>query len=214
VGFGDGGSQGDPNGNGQRTDTLLGKMLRIDAGRSTADRLAVPADNPFVGVKGARPEIWAFGLRNPWRFSFDPTTGDLWIADVGGSEWEEIDHAKAASGTGRGANFGWQLREGFHDTSTPGDRSHLVDPVIELSHRDGYCAIIGGFVSTDRRIPELSGSYVFTDACRGEIHVLTGDHLALHPEITTHGASTFGVDRQGRLYVASLDGRIVRIDRG
>jgi len=212
IGFGDGGSQDDPKGNGQRLDTLLAKLLRIDAARSTADRVAVPADNPFVGRQGARSEIWSYGLRNPWRFSFDTDTGDLWIADVGGSLWEEIDHATAASGSGRGVDYGWQLREGRHDTRTRGDRSHLADPVVELSHDDGYCSVIGGFVSRDPRIPQLRGSYVFTDACRGEIHVLTGDRLRVHDEARTMGATTFATGPRSELYVASLSGEIARID--
>jgi glucose/arabinose dehydrogenase len=215
IGFGDGGSQDDPDGNGQRLDTLLGKLLRIDAAASTAERVAVPADNPFVGTAGARSEIWSYGLRNPWRFSFDAVTGDLWIGDVGGAKWEEVDHATAASGGGRGVNYGWQIREGDDDTSTKGDRTGLVDPVQVLSHDDGYCSLIGGFVSRDPRIPELWGSYLFTDACRGELHVLTAGRLKVHDEAAPGGgATTFGVGPSGELYVATLAGDIRRIDAG
>ncbi len=212
IGFGDGGDQDDPDGHGQRTDTLLGAILRIDAARSTAGQLAIPEDNPFVGVAGARAELWSIGLRNPWRFSFDPETGDLWIGDVGGSLWEEVDHAPAADGRGRGVNYGWQLREGTHDTGRRGDRSDLVDPVLELSHDDGYCSVIGGYVSRDPRIPELWGSYVFTDACRGEVHVATDGQVRVHEQIRTYGATTFATGPGGELYLAALTGDIIRID--
>lgn len=212
IGFGDGGDQDDPDGHGQRTDSLLGAILRIDAARSTADQIAIPEDNPFIGVDGARAELWSIGLRNPWRFSFDPETGDLWIGDVGGALWEEVDHAPASEGRGRGVNYGWQLREGAHDTGRRGDRDGLVDPVLELSHDDGYCSVIGGYVSRDPRIPELWGSYVFTDACRGEVHVATDGRIRLHEQIRTYGATTFATGPDGELYLAALTGDIIRID--
>lgn len=212
VGFGDGGSQDDPQGNGQNRGTLLATILRIDAAASSAERVAVPTDNPFVGEAGSRAEIWAYGLRNPWRFSFDRVTGDLWIGDVGGSLQEEIDHAPAAEGTGRGANYGWQLREGKGDTDRDGDRSGLVEPVIELPHSEGYCSVIGGVVSRDPRLPDLSGSYLFTDACRGELHVLTGGRLRIQPDAIVYGATTFGTGPHGEVLVATLDGDVFRLD--
>ncbi len=212
VGFGDGGGQGDPDGNGQDLGTLLGKILRIDAAASTADRIAIPADNPFAGRAGSKAEIWAYGLRNPWRFSFDRVTGDLWIGDVGGNLEEEIDHAPAADGAGRGANYGWQLREGRGDTATDGDRSGLVDPVIELSHSEGYCSVIGGVVSRDPRLPDLSGSYVFTDACRGELHVLTDGRLRLDAGAVVAAATTFATGPHGEILVATLHGDVYRVD--
>jgi glucose/arabinose dehydrogenase len=219
IGFGDGGSQGDPSDNGQDRSVLLAKLLRIDVSASaTAGGYTVPADNPFVAMDSARPEVWAYGLRNPWRFSFDRANGDLWIADVGGSEWEEVDYVPAASGTGRGANFGWSLREGAHDTDKTGDRSTpMVEPIFEYSHDEGS-SITGGFVYRGTKVPELTGVYLFSDfsaaTLRG-IRVADGK-LAQQAVIRTTGdemaqVSSFGQDNDGELYVLSLGGAILRI---
>jgi glucose/arabinose dehydrogenase len=173
VAMGDGGSGGDPNGNGQRTDTLLAKILRIDVGGpdSGGDRpYTVPVDNPFVGVAGALPEIWLTGLRNPWRMRFDRATGDLWIGDVGQGAWEEIDVARAGIG---GLNFGWNRMEGFHCYS-PGngcDQHGLTLPVAEYGHDLG-CAVIGGVVVRGSGQPSLDGRYVFSDSCSGNLWLL------------------------------------------
>jgi glucose/arabinose dehydrogenase len=231
IGLGDGGAEGDvgpghaPGGNGQSLATLLGKILRIDPRPSADAPYTVPSDNPFVGRFDARPEIWAYGLRNPWRFSFDGPTGDLWIADVGQDAWEEIDHAPARAGrdAGKGQNFGWNRLEGTHDYrggTTPG----LAPPVYEISHTTGACAVIGGFVYRGAQIPGLQGRYVFTDACDGTIRTLAPDtngatNGATHAVtmsatgLHTSQASSFGRDDAGRLYVASLDTGVFRIDR-
>lgn len=209
VGLGDGGSQGDPNGNGQSLGTPLGKILRVDP--TTGD---APADNPFVDRAGADGRVWAFGVRNPWRFSFDPGTGDLWIGDVGGSQTEEINRLAARGGVpaGRGLNLGWNIREGAVDTDVAGDRSELVDPLAALSHDDGWCSVIGGQMATTDAGAGLAGIYVFGDLCQ--------DHLwAIRPGTTARrlaGAAvqrltTIGIGPQGRLYTANLDGEIHRL---
>src|SRR6185295_15178485 len=165
IGLGDGGGGGDPGGRGQSLTELLGKILRVDVRSGTG--YTVPADNPFVGRTDARPEIWSFGLRNPWRFTFDPATGDLYIADVGQNAWEEVDVATAAQGAGRGANFGWSAMEGLHCFKvTPCDPGLFTLPVLEYSHADG-CSVSGGFVYRGAAIPDLQGHYFYADYCSG-----------------------------------------------
>jgi glucose/arabinose dehydrogenase len=215
IGLGDGGSGGDPQGNGQSLGTLLGKMLRIDP-RPDGDRpYSIPADNPFVDRAGARPEIWAYGLRNPWRYSFDRATGDLWIADVGQSAWEEIDRhpAEAPAGT----NYGWNLLEGSHRYA--GDAPEgAIPPVYEYAHAAGGCVVIGGAVYRGTAIPALAGAYLFADFCRGELEAIRlgadGDveHAMLGP--TVPDVSSFGEDADGEIYVLSLDGAVYRLTRG
>jgi glucose/arabinose dehydrogenase len=214
IGLGDGGSGGDPQGNGQSLDTLLGKMLRIKPTPSGAEHYRVPGDNPFVGDQVARPEIWAYGLRNPWRYSFDPATGDLWIADVGQSAWEEIDRVPA--GSPGGENFGWNLLEGTHryaGAAPPG----AVPPVYQYSHASG-CVVIGGDVYRGSAIPQLVGWYVFADFCTGDLQAIgvqpdgTVEHVDLGA--TLPNVSSFGADATGELYVTSLDGGVYRITRG
>jgi glucose/arabinose dehydrogenase len=222
IGFGDGGAGGDQGpghasgGNGQSLETLLGKVLRIDPQGAPGRPYAVPADNPFVGDTDALPEIWAYGLRNPWRFSFDAESGDLWIGDVGQSAWEEIDFAAAVDGrdAGRGANFGWNIREGAHEyRGRPS--SDLVDPIYEMSHDDGACSITGGFVYRGRAIPELEGMFVFTDYCRGELLALTRRGASnarvrnLGIEIPT--VSSFGEGPDRELYVLSQSTGIYKL---
>lgn len=168
VATGDGGSGGDPHGNGQRTDTLLGKLLRIDVNRRTGGRpYGIPADNPFARG-GGRAEIYSYGLRNPWRFSFDRRRGDLWIGDVGQNEIEEVDYA--ARGTARGANFGWSAFEGterFPGGDSPRG-SAPVDPVAQYDHGSG-CSVTGGYVSRGKHAPGLAGRYVYADFCSGRV---------------------------------------------
>ena len=173
IAMGDGGSGGDPHGNGQRTDTLLGKILRIDVDGTPAgsDRpYGIPADNPLAGVAGAMPEIWLTGLRNPWRIRFDPATGNLWIGDVGQGAWEEIDVDPASAG---GLNFGWNRMEGFHcyAPSEGCDQTGLTLPVAEYGHDLG-CAVIGGVVVRDPAQPALDGRYVFSDSCSSRLWLL------------------------------------------
>jgi glucose/arabinose dehydrogenase len=214
IGLGDGGSGGDPQGNGQSLDTLLGKMLRIEPTPSGAKPYRVPGDNPFVGDPGTRPEIWSYGLRNPWRYSFDLATGDLWIADVGQSAWEEIDRVPA--GSRGGENFGWNLLEGTHryaGAAPPG----AVPPVYEYSHASG-CVVIGGDVYRGSDIPQLVGWYVFADFCTGDLQAIrvqpdgTVEHVDLGA--TLPNVSSFGTDAAGELYATSLDGGVYRITRG
>ena len=173
VGMGDGGAAGDQGpghvagGNGQSTGTLLGKLLRIDPTPSADKPYSIPADNPFV-AGGGRPEIWAYGLRNPWRFSFDKATGDLWIGDVGQNAWEEIDFARAK--TGAGANYGWNVFEGSH-RYRDGDAPGAVNPIFEYPH-DSRCAVSGGYVYRGSKIPALMGGYLYSDSCDGVIRAI------------------------------------------
>lgn len=213
IGLGDGGSGGDPHGNGQSLSTLLGKMLRIIPRPTGGLPYGIPPDNPFVDRPGARPEIWAFGLRNPWRYSFDRASGDLWIGDVGQSSWEEVSLQRA--GSAGGENYGWSAFEGsraFAGGVVPGD---AVAPVHEYSHDEGGCTVIGGYVYRGRSIPALRGIYVFGDLCIGEIEglrVREGGpvrHRTLGP--TVENLSSFGEDRRGELYALSLSGGVYRL---
>ena len=212
VALGDGGSAGDPMGNSQSLSTLLGKLLRISPRPSGGEPYAIPPDNPFVGRGGARPEIWAYGLRNPWRFSFDAPTGDLWIGDVGQNAWEEIDVERA--GSGGGSNFGWDLLEGTHPfegRSAPGS----IPPVFEYANGDGSCAVTGGYVYRGDRIAELAGAYVFADYCGGRLEAFVLRHgrathvRTLGPRVDA--LASFGQDAEGELYVLSLAGTVSRL---
>ena len=200
VGFGDGGRQGDPQDNGQDPGTVLAKIVRI-------------AD---VHAPGA-PEIWVTGVRNPWRFEFDPANGDLWVADVGGNQLEEVSHlAAGASGVGGGgANLGWSLREGTLTTGKPGDQSGLIDPVYEYDHSDGSCSITGGPVYRGSAIPGLDGAYLFSDFCVATIRALVpaddGSRMLVVYDPGATAVSSFGVDSDGEVYVVSLDGSISRL---
>ena len=210
VGLGDGGSGGDPRGHGQNLSTLLGTLIRIDV--STLDETgfyAVPPDNPFVGVEGARPEIWAYGLRNPWRFSFDRETGDLWAGDVGQNKLEEIDVIR------RGGNYGWNIMEGtscFRDSSCR--REGLEPPVAEYG-RQGGCSVTGGYVYRGSRIPSLAGAYVYGDFCTGNIWALRydGSQVVEQTRIadTDLQISSFAEGPDGEVYVLSFTGEIGRL---
>ena len=216
IGMGDGGSQGDPNGNGQNLGVLLAKMLRIDPRPSGGDSpYKVPSDNPFVGKAGARAEIWAYGLRNPWRYSFDRQTGDLWIGDVGGSDREEIDFQRAGSNGGQ--NYGWNLTEGTIQHATP--PANWTRPVFEYpTHSNGTCAVVGGFVYRGTAIPNLVGAYLYTDDCNGTINafVLRGGKVTKRRSLGVDGGAvaSFGQDQNGELYVLSLSGPVYRIVPG
>jgi glucose/arabinose dehydrogenase len=212
VGLGDGGSGGDPHGNGQSLSTLLGKMLRIDPRLSGGFPYRIPSDNPFVDRRDARPAIWAYGLRNPWRYSFDRLTGDLWIGDVGQSGWEEID--RQPSGSSGGENYGWNLAEGSHPFA--GDPpAGAKRPVYEYSQEGGGCTVIGGYVYRGEAIPDLSGAYLFGDLCLGRIEAIrvrgggVVGHRALGPEVPN--LSSFGEDADGELYAISLSGGVYRL---
>ncbi len=217
VGTGDGGGGDDQHGargNAQDLGSPLGKILRIDPRPSGGRRFTVPADNPFVGRAGARGEIYAYGLRNPWRFSFDRRTGDLVIGDVGQNQVEEIDFLRR--GRARGANFGWRPWEGRRrnfDEPAP----QAVFPVLTKRHGDGWCSITGGYVVRDPRLRALAGRYVYGDFCRGQIRSVrlssgraTGDRAV--PGLPRIGSlSSFGEDASGRVYVVSLDGPVYRL---
>ena len=203
IGLGDGGSGGDPGNRGQNTNELLGKLLRIDVDHGTP--YAIPKDNPFA-AGGGRPEIHAYGLRNPWRFSFDRQTGELWAADVGQNAWEEIDIVR------RGGNYGWRVMEGRH-CFLPRDgcaRDGLILPVAEYGHDGGRCAITGGYVYRGARLPALRGVYLYADFCSGEIIGLAeGTQRVLLK--TGMQIASFGQDQDGELYVVGHGGTIHRI---
>ncbi len=223
VGTGDGGSGGDPHGNGQRTDTLLGKLLRIDpeseptSSPDKADsRYRIPDDNPFAQGTAGYPEIWATGLRNPWRFSFDRTTGDLWIGDVGQNTWEEIDFASAQGGLEPGLNFGWSELEATHpyppDADPPNTRS-LTAPVIEYDHSAGS-SVTGGYVYRGSQQPELSGIYFYGDFGSGRIWGAHNEEGTLeNRELLQSGVQvvSFGEDDEGELYVVDFNGALYRL---
>ncbi len=210
LGLGDGGSQGDPHRNGQSVQVLLGKLLRIDV--SKGDPYTIPADNPFA-KGGGKAEIWAYGLRNPWRFTFDRKTGDLYIADVGQDVWEEIDYLPA--GSPGGTNFGWSLREGKHpyqDTVPPGVK--LTDPVAEYSHSEGGCAIIGGPLYRGAALPDWQGVYFYGDYCSGKIWGLKKTATGWVNQLifqTSFSISSFGEDGSGEIYLADQHGGIYRL---
>jgi glucose/arabinose dehydrogenase len=214
VGTGDGGGGDDQHGargNAQSLGSLLGKILRIDPHASGGRPYTVPSSNPFVGRSGARGEVYAYGLRNPWRFSFDRANGNLVIGDVGQDEVEEIDFVR--KGAGRGANFGWRPWEGRQhnfDEPAPG----AVFPVITHTHQAGFCSITGGYVVRDRGVPGLYGRYVYGDYCNSRLRVSTlrAGRAATRtlPVPTISGVSSFGEDAAGRVYVLSLNGPVYR----
>ena len=221
IGLGDGGSGGDPHGNGQSLGTLLGKILRIDVDGGAP--YSIPADNPFVGRAGARGEIWSYGLRNPWRFTFDAGTGAMLIGDVGQNQWEEIDYEPAGTG---GRNYGWNRMEGAHcyPGGTACDTTGLVLPVAEYDHGAG-CSVTGGHVYRGEELPELQGVYFYGDYCTGLIRsfrISDGaavDHRDWTAALRTQsggpmaGLSSFGVDSRGELYLILLSGEIYRLVR-
>jgi glucose/arabinose dehydrogenase len=221
IGMGDGGGTGDPGARAQNTGTLLGKMLRIDVNGTTATHnYRIPASNPFVGVAGA-DEIWQLGLRNPWRWSFDRSSHDLWIGDVGQGAWEEIDHApQTGSGAGRGVNWGWDVLEGTHcypPSVSTCNTSGKTMPLLEYDHGGGRCAVTGGYVYRGTAIPLLVGGYVFGDYCSGEIWVVAANASAPATKTllldTNLLISSFGENASGELLVTDLGGRLYRIDR-
>jgi glucose/arabinose dehydrogenase len=215
LGLGDGGSEGDPQGRGQDLSDLLGSILRLDV-RSTSP-YAVPPDNPFVGQAGVQPEVWSYGLRNPWRFSFDRTTGDLYIGDVGQDSFEEVDVAPAAAGSGKGLNFGWNIMEGTHcyNASTC-NQSGLTLPVLEYPHSEG-CSVTGGYVYRGSVIPALQGLYFFGDYCQGTVRSFryqggSATELTDWPTLRPGGSITsFGEDAAGELYVVIQSGSVFKI---
>ena len=206
---GDGGSEGDPFGRGQSLGTLLGKVLRIDP--RPGGGYAIPSGNPFAHRSGTRGEIWAYGLRNPYRFSFDRKTGDMAVADVGQDTWEEVDFARRGRA---GANYGWSIFEGF-SRFKPGNAPHYVPPVLVTSHSHGNCAIIGGYVVRDRSVPALAGRYLYGDNCNPRIYRtrLAGPNRGKKHDtgLRVRSLSSFGQDGAGHVYLASLEGDVYRL---
>jgi glucose/arabinose dehydrogenase len=209
IATGDGGSGGDPMGNGQSLQTLLGKLLRVDVDVTSGSRpYGVPDDNPFVGRSDAHPEIWAYGLRNPWRFSFDDET--LWIADVGQNELEEINRAPTNRG---GLNYGWNVMEGDRCyEASDCDPSQLELPVAVYSHDLG-CSVTGGYVYRGREFSRLRGAYLFADYCSGILFGIDGERTGRQEpvQLLESGASvsSFGLDERGELYMTDLGSGVV-----
>ncbi len=215
FGTGDGGGGGDTQGNAQNLNSLLGKLIRIDPRRSGSKAYRVPSSNPFVGRAG-RDEIYAYGLRNPFRFSFDRANGDLILGDVGQNEREEIDFVPESAGAGRGANFGWNCFEGTNRFSGCGASGH-VEPVIErpTGGQDGDCAIIGGFVVRDPRLDTIQGQYVYGDACNSGVRVarLARPRAQNDRELglRVSSLSSFAETDRGCIYATSLGGPVYRL---
>ena len=209
AGLGDGGAANDRFGNGQNLGTILGTVIRIDV---SGDGALAPADNPFVGQEGARPEIWAYGLRNPWRFSFDRQTGDLWIADVGQNQWEEVNVQPA--GSAGGENYGWPIMEGTHCFQADAcQQDGLVLPVAEYEHALG-CSVTGGYVYRGAAQPALQGVYFYGDYCSGRIWGLAQvDGQWQNAELLSSGVqiSSFGESEDGELLVVDYNGNLSRL---
>jgi glucose/arabinose dehydrogenase len=214
IGMGDGGAADDPQRTSLNVSSLLGKILRIDPAPSGDQPYGIPADNPFVGVDGARPEIWAVGVRNPWRFSFDSATGDLWIADVGQNVLEEIDVAWAADGGGRGMNFGWSAWEGSQRYNTDQPADGATPPIYEYEHGDAGCSVSGGEVYRGAAVPALVGWYVFADFCSGIVTGLRIADRAVASSLTLGQVPSAAAVRSGpdgELYVVSIEGPVSRL---
>jgi glucose/arabinose dehydrogenase len=210
LGLGDGGSANDPEGRGQDLTELLGSILRVDVSSGTS--YTIPGDNPFLGQAGARAEVWSYGLRNPWRFSFDRGTGDLYIADVGQNNFEEVDVAPAAAGAGRGVNYGWNIMEGNHCLAgNQCNQTGLTLPVLEYGHSQG-CSVTGGYVYRGPAIPALQGVYFYADYCQGWVRSFryaggVATELTDWPTLSPGGPITsFGEDAAGELYVVGSAG--------
>jgi glucose/arabinose dehydrogenase len=204
AGLGDGGSAGDPHKNGQNINSLLGKILRLDV--NNGDPYAIPSDNPFGN------EVWAYGLRNPWRISFDRATGDLWIGDVGQDKWEEIDYLPA--GSQGGANFGWSIMEGSHNYDGE-PQSGMTLPAAEYSHTEGGCSVTGGYVYRGT-IPEWDGVYLYGDYCSGKVWALIISDGQWQSKLMFETGlliTSFGQDESGEIYLASDNGGIYRLEK-
>jgi glucose/arabinose dehydrogenase len=204
AGLGDGGRAGDPYKNGQNTNSLLGKILRLDVTRG--EPYSVPADNPFGN------EVWTYGLRNPWRISFDRVTGDLWIGDVGQGQWEEIDYLPA--GWGGGANFGWSVMEGSHAYDSE-PQSGMMPPVMEYSHAEGGCSVTGGYVYRGA-MSEWNGIYIYGDYCSGKVWALIQVNDQWQSQVmfeTGVTITSFGQDEAGEIYLASDNGNVYNLTK-
>ena len=212
IGMGDGGSQGDPQNRAQNKDELLGKLLRIDV--NSRAPYGIPEDNPYVRGE-ARPEIFAKGMRNPWRFSFDRETRDLWLADVGQNKWEEVNIVR------KGGNYGWRVMEGLHCFSLqePCSKATFIPPVLEYDHQGGRCSIIGGYVYRGKAIPALVGVYIYGDYCSGEmfsVRTAAGGRVVGEPWVlkTNVSISSFGEDDTGEIYLVDHKGAVYQLAPG
>jgi glucose/arabinose dehydrogenase len=211
IGMGDGGSQRDPHNNGQNPNALLGKLLRVNVDRG--DPYSVPSGNPYASG-GGKGEIWALGLRNPWRFSFDKPTGLLFIADVGQDKYEEVNVAPANRA---GVNYGWSAMDGpdcFKSSAC--NKGQFHQPALTYTHDSGTCSIIGGFVYRGRAIPEIVGQYFYSDYCNSWVRSLSyvNDKVTAYHQWIDGGLGSivsFGEDAQGELYICSSNGRVYRI---
>jgi glucose/arabinose dehydrogenase len=212
IGLGDGGSAGDPENRSQNLQTLLGKMLRIDIDNTEGStNYAVPSNNPFVGDPNALDEIWSYGLRNPWRFSFDSETDELWIGDVGQGSMEEIDRAAA---TVSGQNYGWRCYEGTQEYNTSGcpNQSELTFPVAEYSHSGGNCSITGGYVYRGEIYENFLGIYFYADFCSGEIGTIDQSNNQINHGPFNGSWVSFGEDKNKELYIIDNFGSIYKIE--
>ena len=214
IALGDGGSDGDPHNNGQSKSSFLGKILRIDVNCTSGNKnYCIPPENPFAGnSQGYKEEIYAYGLRNPWRFSFDPVTGWMWAGDVGQNSWEEIDIIE------KGKNYGWRIMEGNHcyNPSSDCDTSGLTLPIWEYGHNDhGNCSITGGYVYRGSQFPELYGKYIYGDYCSGSVWTLSydGTNTATNKLLLTADIeiSSFGIDRDNEMYICDLNGKVYKL---
>jgi glucose/arabinose dehydrogenase len=218
IGLGDGGDTGDPFGNGQSTEALLGKILRIDPEAPTEDGLgyAIPPGNPYADSQGGVPEVWLYGVRNPWRFTFDAATGDLWVADVGQNAYEEVNRLPATGGfdAGKDANLGWAEMEASHPYDGGENPPGAVLPIYEYSH-DAGCAITGGYVYRGEQIPSLQGVYLFADYCSAGIRGLQLDQGTVIDDRTwdlpVQQVQSFGQDDDGELYLLLASGPVLKL---
>lgn len=215
AGFGDGGDAGDPGNRAQNKFTMLGKMLRIDVNVTDAEwkvgkRYKIPADNPYASGASGLPEIYALGMRNPWRWSFDRQSGELWAGDVGQNAWEEIDKITLSG------NYGWRQREGKHcfNPAAGCETTGLIEPVVEYGHAKGRCSVTGGHVYRGNSISALNGQYVYGDFCTGEIWAIPAATTNPAPQLlldSPYMISSFGEDAAGEIYVVHLKGNVYRL---
>jgi glucose/arabinose dehydrogenase len=220
IGVGDGGSGGDPERYALDLTSRLGKILRIDPVEADGDPFTVPADNPFVDTPDADPTIWASGLRNPWRFSFDTPTGDLWIGDVGQNEFEEINRSAATGGrdAARGVNFGWSAFEGFERFNDDQPVDDAVEPLFVYAHGEGHCSVTGGTVARGDVVPDLAGWYLFGDYCSGQIWALDPTAPPADPRVVEvaelAALTTITEAPDGEIYAVSNSGTVAVLTPG